>query len=233
MVDLKIKIGEERYALPSYVTIQKFQELTGFDLDNPAHDIYICSILLEVPIKTLKEADPLEIVWLKTALLQPLAGIENASITAQISGFSLLNFDKTTIGQFADLDVLLTEGLGQNMAQIVSILYNAPVETVLEWNVKDVYASLLQWNSYRENIYKAYKNLFDINEGGSGDEDSGPNDAKHAWYTLLMTLCNDRFLDLEHVTGRPLIEALNYLAYMKQKNLRLKAQMEKGMKKLK
>lgn len=235
MVDLKIIIGEESYPLPQMITLDKFSGLNGMNLEGMEHNALICATLLSVSLKTISLADPTDLLWLKTALLQPLSNLEHASISGQISGYSLINFDKISIGEFADLDVLYTEGVMANIHPIVSLLYsNAPVEIIGDWDIRDVWSAVLMYSNFRQKIYKAYKNLFDLESGdGEVDEDAGPNDAKHAWYTLLMTLCADKFLDLAKVSKRPLIEALNYLAYMKQKNLRLKAQMEKNLKKSK
>ena len=235
MIDLRVKIGEERYELPSVLTVEAFISLSPYELDNPAHDSYICASLLKAPLADIRKASVEDLIWLKVALLQPLAKLDHLPVKGKITRYDLINFSKISIGEFADLDVLISEGVQANLDQIVALLYAAPVEAVLDWSISDVWPAVLEYLRYREQIYKGYKNLFGLDERVSGDSEDNLDrgDAKVAWYTLLMTLCNDRFLDIESASTRPLIEALNYLAYMKQKNLRLKAQMEKSIKKLK
>jgi hypothetical protein len=235
MVDIKVNIGGERYDIPEWITVDMFARLDGIEIENPAHDHLLCATLLNAPVKLVKQIGYEDLQWIKLILVQPLATSEHALIKGQIHGFKLIDFDKTTIGQFADLDVLTAEGIQSNIALITSILYSAPIEEVYGWNIMWILPSLQQWKTYREQIYMGYKNLFGIDEVDPDSEepvDETPVkvDNRQAWYELLMTLCNDRYLDLERVTERPLIEALNYLAYMKSKNLRLKSEMERGMK---
>jgi len=42
-------------------------------------------------------------------------------------------------------------------------------------------------------------------------------DPAYNWYAFIMVLCNDDFLKIDEVVEKPIIQALNYLAYIKDK----------------
>jgi hypothetical protein len=227
----KVKIGEREYPLPQYITCRDFASINGYNLEGSEHDSLICATLLGVPLSVFRGTDARDLSWLKLALIKPLAYDGDPQTT--IEGYTLISFDHMSIGTFADLDVLYTEGFQANVESITCILWNAPHSTVSQWDITRVLPSLLAFKNWRLELYSKYKNLFGGERSGESDNDESSISPRHAWYTLLMTLCADRFIDLNEVQSRPAIEALNYLAYMKSKNAKLAQQMKKGLKKLK
>ena len=229
--ELKIKIGELELPLPEKITLRDFANLTGYNIEGYEHDQLICATLLRAPLSIFTGTSKSDLAWLKLALVKPLIQLEGESPT-EINGYKLIDFDKISIGTFADLDVLYTEDLQGNVEWVASILWDAPIEEVSEWDITKVFPSLIMYKNWRLDLYRKYKNLFS-SEGGNGEESGESTSPRHTWYTLLMTLCADRFVDLDYVQSRPATEALNYLAYMKAKNAKLAAEMKKGLKKLK
>jgi hypothetical protein len=239
MTNVKINIGGKSYSLPQQITVRDFMDLNGFDMLDSRHNALICATLIHAPLADLQISDPTDVLWLKTSLLKPLVHLENYPLRAEINSYSLVNLDRLTIGDFADLDVLITEGVHGNLSQILGILYSAPVDEIEDWDMQAAWPAVLKYMSFREGIYKGYRNLFEINESSLDEgsepleEKSNPQSAKHAWYRVFMTLCNDRFLDLEKVPQRPLIEALNFLAYQKEKNDQINQKLQKELNKMK
>jgi len=41
---------------------------------------------------------------------------------------------------------------------------------------------------------------------------------KYGWYNTLGVMSNDRFLDIEEITKKPIYESLTYLSWLKDKN---------------
>jgi hypothetical protein len=237
-MNVKIYIGENSYELPHYVTVRDFMALNGFDLLEDKHNALVCATLIHAPLGDLTRADAIDVLWLKTHLLKPLMNLESYPLLHQVDNYTLINLDTLTIGDFADLDVLITEGVQTSLSQILSLLYAAPINRVEDWDMRMAWPAVQYYMSFREGIYKGYRNLFEIEEspveeGYIPDGDDGPGNAKHAWYRVFMTLCNDRFLDLERVPHRPLIEALNFLAYQKEKNAQINAKLQKELNKMK
>lgn len=238
-MNVKINIGNKSYELPHRVTVGDFMALDGFDLLDNRHNALICATLISAPLVDLTSSDPTDVLWLKTHLLQPLMHLEDQPLLQQIGEYSLRECGDLTIGNFADLDVLITEGVHGGLAQILALLYAAPIRKVYEWDMRQAWPAVLHYISFREGIYKGYRNLFEISESvpdeGSttATNESGPHNARHAWYRVFMTLCNDSFLDLERVPHRPLIEALNFLAYQKEKNAQTNAKLRKELNKMK
>lgn len=239
MIGVKINIADKSYELPEKVTVRDFMALDGFDLLENRHNALICATLIKAPLADLSLASSTDILWLKTHLLRPLVDLDKLPLVKEIDEYSLIHLDGLSIGTFADLDVLITEGVQSNMAQILSLLYNAPINRVEDWDMRQAWPAVLDYTSFRERIYKAYRNLFEfdespVEEGSNGPEERvTPHSARHAWYRVFMTLCNDRFLDIERVPHRPLIEALNFLAYQKEKNDQINRKLQKELNKMK
>jgi hypothetical protein len=238
-MNVKINIGDHSYDLPQSVTVRDFMALDGFDLLEDKHAALVCATLIHAPLSDLALADPADVLWLKLHLLAPLVHMDAQPLLQQIEEYSLMDLDKITIGDFADLDVLITEGVQSSLSQILSLLYAAPINRVEDWDMRMAWPAVIHYMTFRDDIYKGYRNLFEINESpvdqefDPSSEDRGPLSAKYAWYRVFMTLCNDRFLDLERVPHRPLIEALNFLAYQKEKNAQTNAKLQKELNKMK
>lgn len=238
-MNVKINIADKSYELPQQVTVGDFMALAGFDLLDNRHNALICATLIKAPLADLQRAGATDVLWLKTHLLQPLTNLEEEPLLLKIDGYSFVDLDALTIGDFADLDVLITEGIQSGLAQILGLLYGAPSTKVEDWDMRQAWPAVLHYMTFREGIYKGYRNLFEVNESpvveGSttATDEEEPHSARHAWYTVFMTLCNDRFLDLERVPYRPLVEALNFLAYQKEKNAQTNAKLQKELNKMK
>lgn len=238
-MNVKINILDKSYELPQRVTVGDFMALDGFDLLDMRHDALVCATLIHAPLGDLQRASATDVLWLKAHLLRPLIDMDQQPLLQQIDGYKLVQLHKLSIGDFADLDVLITEGVQTGLAQILELLYAAPINRVEDWDMRVAWPAVLYYMTFREGIYKGYRNLFEVSESpveeGSttATDEGGPHNARHAWYRVFMTLCNDRFLDLERVPHRPLIEALNFLAYQKEKNAQTNAKLQKELNKIK
>ncbi len=63
-----------------------------------------------------------------------------------------------------------------------------------------------------------YKNLFNIQNDiieEAQNYEGTPTDVAHVWYDTTMILADGKFLNIEPALNRPLLEALNYLAWNK------------------
>ena len=121
-----------------------------------------------------------------------------------------------SFGNFVDLDTYLTAGAGTNLSKIVSILYGAKEDKVLQWNVEKVWGALQAFANWRTSIYKEYDEFFELNdkEDVGEVEQSEPN-IQLMWWESIMALANEDFLKVHQVVERPLREALNFLTWKK------------------
>lgn len=128
-----------------------------------------------------------------------------------IGALHFMNLDKLTIGQFVDLEVALGRGMQTNMDWMLATLYGTTRKQALQFNYETCWAALNTWYAKRQEILASYEDLF----SGSGDDGSdGPSeDPAHAWFDMLMTLADEKFLNLQYVVDRPVWEALNFLAW--------------------
>lgn len=132
----------------------------------------------------------------------------------------LINFNDITFGRFVDLEILLTKGLEGNIEKIVEKLYN--VKPSKFNTIGEVYPSVLSYLNFRTLIYTKYKNLFGLDKYEFFKDDMAEDkdlktDPAYVWFDMLMVLADGKFLNIEEVTDKPLISALNFLAWTKEK----------------
>ena len=68
--------------------------------------------------------------------------------------------------------------------------------------------------NWRLKLYTKYKSLFNFNESDSEDTKNN-SDAVYVWYDMLMILADEKFLNIDSASSRPVYEALNFLAWKK------------------
>ena len=132
----------------------------------------------------------------------------------------LINFNDITFGRFVDLEIFFSKGLEGNIEKIVEKLYN--VKPSKYTTIGEVYPAILSYLNFRTLIYTKYKNLFGLDKyeffkDDMAEEKNLNNDPAYVWFDMLMVLADGKFLNIEEVTNKPLISALNFLAWTKEK----------------
>ena len=146
------------------------------------------------------------------------------SLSPTYKGQKFIDLNKLTIGQFIDLEVALSRGLESNLHWLVGTLYSTEGESCLEWNYEVGFAAVQTWYVRRKQIYSEYEDLFDMEDGDGTPSNEDPG---HAWYDMLMVLADGEFLNIQHVVDRPMIEALNFLAWKKDQARKLELEQKK------
>ena len=125
------------------------------------------------------------------------------------------NLDSITLGEFADIETLIKEGLEQNMPELTAVLFrpvterNGEVYTIEAYDgeiairaeqmkkmsAEQVQSCLVFFLAFRERIVKDFSIVFD--SGSSGKEDpitDGDFAERWGWFGVMHRLCNQKNL---------------------------------------
>ena len=212
-------IREQEYKVPKEIKLKKWMEVTRHDIKLELNHPRIIHMLMDIPyddIKDIPKGTKIMLMSFIANLLYPVVSIPNK----KIRGKELINFDNLTLGQFIDLEMCIANKLHTSVIDFVTILYgsNTPDK---KWTIQEVWGSITFYLKYRENIFNSYKNLFGIDNNIEPEEleltEKVKQDVSKTWYDIILTLADGKFLNIDQVTERPLIEALNWLAWNKEK----------------
>jgi hypothetical protein len=136
---------------------------------------------------------------------------------APIRKNKMVDINNVNVGLFVDLEVALSNGLQKNVDTIIKLLYNIDVEDSMF--IEDYYGGIKYYLNWRLNIFNSYRKLFGLDdEFSKNDEELEEKvDPSYNWYSFIMVLSNEDFLKINEVVDKPIIEALNFLAYKKDK----------------
>jgi len=205
---MELIINKVEYNYPERITIAMWQEVMRYDFQNPSNWADIVHIATGAPKSQLLRANE-EALELGVAIMVQLCNVRSQ---CRVKPATSLNF-----GQFIDLDVWLTMGVKQHLADIAGIL----VDT--EWADEALFA-VEQYSNYRTHIYRQYAELFGLNDEADDDDELQPGkvdklQAARNWYKIIVDLANDDILKIDEVTEQPLIKVFNFMALRKQKQL--------------
>jgi hypothetical protein len=213
-----ITVGDKTWEVPEQLTVEQFSSVQMFGYDNPRAIKLLCATVLKAPLNAFNGVDDEDLNTLLSMCLVPLIALQEATAD-QLVG---MDFAKLTFGQFCDLDVISHRGLKANLPELISVLFNEPVDEILERPINLYWPKVEEWLTYRSNLYSRYSSFFGLDENDaqtSGGEENA-TDAARVWYQAMIALAAEDFLKIHQVAERPVIEALNFLAYLKDKRFR-------------
>ena len=204
-------VNSTEYNVPEDYTIGKWSELVKWS----ANDNKVISIAYGLPPSVVDRMSP-DTKHLALCFIVGTLYPNYKPINKNVKGSTLISFSELTLGQFIDLEVFIGRDYTKHIKEILSILYQTDVDD--SWYIGDVYGALQSYFKWRITLYNSYKNLFniqnDIVEEAQNFEGT-PTDVAHVWYDTTMILADGKFLNIEPALNRPLLEALNYLAWNK------------------
>lgn len=209
----QLVIDGVEYNIPPDYTLGKWIELQKWN----ANENKLISLAFGFPLHITEYMKP-ETKHLALALILGTMYPSYQSINRNVKGAELINFSELTLGQFVDLEVFIGRDYVKHIKEIVGVLYQTTVDD--EWFIGDVYGALQSYFKWRITLYNSYKNLFNIEnniEDEIDDYHDSNVDVAHVWYDTIMILADSKFINIEIVTEKPLVEALNYLAWHKTK----------------
>jgi len=213
-----ITVGDQTWHVPEQLTVDQFSAVQMFGYDNPRAIKLVCATVLKAPLNSFNDVDEEDLTTLLSMCLVPLIALQDCKTTQLPS----LDFEHLTFGQFCDLDVISHRGLKANLPELIAVLFELPVDQILDQPINLFWPVVEEWLTYRSDLYARYSSFFGLDENDAqrtGDEE-GATDAARVWYGAMMALAGEDFLKLHQVAERPVIEALNFLAYLKDKRYR-------------
>ena len=214
-----INVGDKKYEIPETLTVEQFSTIQLFGYDNPRAIKLVCATVLKAPLNAFNDIDEDDLTVLLSMCLVPLISLQEGQFTKDVPS---LDLDNLTFGQFCDLDVISHRGLKKYLPDLITVLFNMPMDEVQEAPINWFWPKIEAWLAYRSELYSKYSAFFGLEENDAqttgGSEES--HDAARVWYQAVIALAGEDFLKIHQVADRPVIEAMNFLAYLKDKRYR-------------
>lgn len=206
---MKLVIRKKEYEIPTNLSLEVWCDLMryGFSEENYNRIISIAFNIPEVRVKLIpKKQQEVCLTIIQTLMNPPIRERHNLKI----------NLNNITFGDFIDMEVYIDNGIHKNMKQIIDLLFD--LEYSDELKITDVYEGLIKYFNFRKSIFNRYKKLFDADDEIPTEKEKLPT--SYIWWEILMILADGKFLNIDEATKKPLIQALNYISWNKDKNTR-------------
>jgi hypothetical protein len=226
----KLVIYDNEYFLPKELTIKKWGELMILQESSPSPKQLVATTL-NVPVADI-ELVPDEtfelLIGYTLVLLQPPHATYNKTLG---DNGKLIKFRELKLGEYIDLEVYISNGVGKHIVDICSILYQTQLPDTT--TITDVYKAYMAFINYKTMLNKQYAGLFEIEGYQSLDpaikeeiqEDS--NDVARTWYNVVMIMCDNQILKMADIVKLSVIECFNWLAWNKDKQQEKVLEMKK------
>lgn len=207
----QLLIDNNTYEVPDKLTIKQFHELGNWDITLESNWRKIISIVMDIPytdaILIPDKTVELVITFLIEKIYPDTSPIKKGAF----------DINNITVGLFVDMEVLISKGVQKNIYNIIKRLYEIEPEDTMY--IYDYYGGIKYYLNWRLNIFNSYRKLFGLDDEFSKNdiELEDKVDPSYNWYQFIMVLCNENFLDINKVVEEPIIQALNFLAYKKDK----------------
>lgn len=201
-----VNINDKKWAIPTRVTIEEWQQLQQWEVDNQAHWPWIVAAISSYDASEFDEA-PQDSMQLFIGFI--IAATNRRTLKHQP------DYTQLTFGQFVDLDCYLSLGIEKNIHNVLELL---GVDT--PW-ADEALAVIDQYIKWRATIYKQYSDLFGLNkkDGLPNDDEVmyDPKEVSRGWYMVICELTNWDVLKMDAITEEPLHKILTYLQIKKEK----------------
>jgi hypothetical protein len=256
---MKVKIKKEGLKKETYnlinswseVTLEKWLKLidteTGSQTKEAEETIAAVS---DIPKKLIKEL-PLRDVAVIMSKIAELQSEQNTTLkkTFKIDGIEYgmhPDLSEITLGEYADIETFIKDGLEKNMPEIMAVLFRPITEQTdtgvytigaYDGNIK-IRAEQFKKNvsrtstgssffflEFRESIYKDFAIIFEGTDSGDNEGVTDGNFAERwGYFGLMYRLTNGEIVNLEQVSKLNLLEAFTWLSYETDLNLSNKVQ---------
>lgn len=219
----KLNVKGQQFDIREDYTIEEWMNLQRWD---PQIEENWARLLSEATGMSLDQAKeiPMETMQVAIGLLMVTLSPDHSALQDNIDQHGLIDFDHITFGQFVDLEVLLSRDPRKTLDQMIAVLYSA--KETRHWQLKDTWPAIQKYLVFRKSVYNNYKALFEIDDLDNGTQEE-PTDQSHAWYDMIMVLADEKFLNIDTVVDRPMVEAFNFLAWKKDQAIKMEQQLQK------
>lgn len=204
-----LHIDDNIYEVPTKLTIGQFKELGNWDIRVEENWRKIMSIVMKVPYH--------EVMMIPDKTIELAIAFLAQVIYPDVEPKKLYDINVISVGLFVDMEVMLNDNIQNNIMGIISRLFEIDVDE--DMLLEDYWGGVKYYLNWRLNIFNSYRKLFGLDDEFSKNdiELEEKVDPKYNWYQFIMSLADDDFLKVDKVVEKPIIEALNFLAYKKDK----------------
>lgn len=219
----KLNVKGQQFDIREDYTIEEWMNLQRWD---PQIEENWARLLSEATGMSLDQAKeiPMETMQVAIGLLMVTLSPDHSALKVSVEEHGLIDFDQITFGQWVDLEVLLSRDPRKTLDQMIAVLYGA--KETRHWQLKDTWPAIQKYLVFRKSVYNNYKALFEIDDIDAGTEED-LKDQSHAWYDMIMVLADEKFLNIDAVVDRPMVEAFNFLAWKKDQAIKMEQQLQK------
>lgn len=220
----ELYIEGERYTRNEDWSVKEWQALKRYDPENKGQWAQIIATAFSAPLHQAAKI-PLESQEVGVGLIAL-----SLELDPKPSKLELINLKEMTMGQWADLEVLVSRGLYKNLHLIVNILFN--ISNGQDQNIKEIWDGVTKYLDWRIAMLRNYKGLFGFDpDEVEVEEGETKQSTEHIWYDMIMVLADGKFLNIDRVTERPVIEAFNWLAWKKDQDAKAELELQKHKRK--
>ena len=217
-----LQIGDNEYKLAEDYPIDKWLRIYKHSLVMKS----VLSLGMGITLDDQKHM-PEQTKLLASALIFSSMTPNWLTIQTEVKEGKLIDFSAMSFGTFIDLEVYLEDYYGK-YPEIVKTLYN--IESIDGVTINQVYAGVESYLTWRNWLYRQYKNLFNYDDVDKEDIEIQQQKKSNVylWYDLVMTLANNEFKNQDYVLEKPVIECLNWLAWNKDRLLKEAEQLKQN-----
>lgn len=223
-MQINFTIGDQTYNVPDVVTLELFEKATAWDIGDLKQLKPFIATLTGAPLAQLNLLDE-ETFHIISGMCIQRIDVHSSEVLDEIEGCVLRDFNKMSFGDLIDIDTYISMSATQNVSKLASIIYGTDEATTKEWNIKWVWAAIVELNRWRQATYREYDEFFELSQTSKDDVEASKNsNTQLMWYEAVMVLADGDFLNVHKVVERPYREALNFLTWKKDKVAKQKLQ---------
>ncbi len=225
-MQLQFNIEGTEYSVPDYITIGTFEKASVWDLEDLKNLKPFVATIVGCPLRHIDMLEEEVLAFITGVCLQRIQ-VNGSKLNEQIGLDKLKPLEAFTFGNFIDLDMFMTQSVGQNLSKIAALLYEVDEALVLDWDVCDIWGAVEVAARWRESVYKEYEEFFELADAEPSETPASEANVGLMWYNAIIALADEDFLKVHQVTERPYRECLNFLTWKKAKLQREKLEILK------
>ena len=209
-MELQFTIEDITYKVPSHISLECFAKAIVWNLDDLNNLKPFVATIMECPLSTINKLDEEVLAFITGVCLQRFQ-LNNQPVNSSVLDHTLIDFEEITFAQYIDLDTFISGGVGNNVIDIASVLYNCNREEIKSVPIETVWGAVVEYTKWREGTYKEYDEFFELEgqkEGPQPEMDGEEANIQLMWWEAIMALANEDFLKIHQVVERPWREAL-------------------------
>ena len=245
-----------RYKIPSWngITVEMYQyliEIQEADMDQLDKILYQITALCKTTEEKLNKISVKEFNRLSSSLAKKLDKMEGKAVD-KLKGFKFnYDFKNVTLGQYIEVNHFLREGQMNNLHYLAASIckkkgldHEQRANEILKLPVIPVSYSVAKYVEEFKKFNDSYKGLFGLDDEDEIDEiddvveferslNKDDFNSRYGWIYSTKKVAEFAGIKVEEAYDLPVIQAFNYLSYLKAYNEWEKEQHKKEMDKLK